>query len=465
MQQNHVPTAAELIVGAALGCNTAWVSMAFKSLSLYTGLAQSEVILDTVYLVSIVCVALTLVVAGVYDQATERLLSRKESMWALPALVAASTLAMPASAALPDGASVVGMVAAGAVAGVASGLFLIRFGIAFSRLSTSSCVIGATTGTALASLLFALFLLFDRLSACAFAASMPVLAGLLLSYGMHMLVDQGKAEPESASAHDAQACGGSSRGSKNELSRLTAKLAASSALVGFSAEVVRTLYVQMGVKDLGGTAYALVEGGGAFAATVIVVGIALLLATLKTPRMARNIYHFLILLLVAGALMWTILAGVCNRWPAQRVRTFALVRAGWAAGPLLGLVVGRFVLHGVGISIDSAMPVMMASVIAILAASGFAFSETDLVRAMDLLPLQRKQHFREKCAKVAADYALSEREHEVMVLLAKGRNLPFIQEELLLSKSTVSTHRQHIYAKLDIHSQQELINLVQETQA
>lgn len=138
MQQNHVPTAAELIAGAALGCNTAWVSMAFKSLSLYTGLAQSEVILDTVYLVSIVCVALTLVVAGVYDQATERLLSRKESMWALPALVAASTLAMPASAALPDGASVVGMVAAGAVAGVASGLFLIRFGIAFSRLSTSS---------------------------------------------------------------------------------------------------------------------------------------------------------------------------------------------------------------------------------------------------------------------------------------------------------------------------------------
>lgn len=61
--------------------------MAFKSLSLYTGLAQSEVILDTVYLVSIVCVALTLVVAGVYDQATERLLSRKESMWALPPLL------------------------------------------------------------------------------------------------------------------------------------------------------------------------------------------------------------------------------------------------------------------------------------------------------------------------------------------------------------------------------------------
>jgi DNA-binding CsgD family transcriptional regulator len=50
-----------------------------------------------------------------------------------------------------------------------------------------------------------------------------------------------------------------------------------------------------------------------------------------------------------------------------------------------------------------------------------------------------------------------------MMLLAKGRNLPYVQEQLLLSKGTASTHRQHIYQKLDIHSQQELIELVQQT--
>ena len=107
------------------------------------------------------------------------------------------------------------------------------------------------------------------------------------------------------------------------------------------------------------------------------------------------------------------------------------------------------------------MPIIGLGVLAILIASGFVFSETDLVRAMDLLPIRHKSRFREKCERVAADYALSEREHQVMVLLAKGRNLPHIQDELLLSKSTVSTHRQHIYAKLSIHSQQELIDLVQ----
>ncbi len=57
------------------------------------------------------------------------------------------------------------------------------------------------------------------------------------------------------------------------------------------------------------------------------------------------------------------------------------------------------------------------------------------------------------------------RETEIMTLFAKGRNLAYIQEQLCLSKSTVSTHRQHIYQKLGIHSSQEMIDLIQEEKA
>ena len=57
------------------------------------------------------------------------------------------------------------------------------------------------------------------------------------------------------------------------------------------------------------------------------------------------------------------------------------------------------------------------------------------------------------------------RETEIMTLFAKGRNLAYIQEQLCLSKSTVSTHRQHIYQKLGIHSIQEMIDLIQEEKA
>ncbi len=501
MQHEHTPTSGELMMGAALGCSTAWVSMAFKSMGLYAGMAQGEATLDAVYLVSIISVALTLLVAGALAQETGKLITSKASIWALPIAIAASTLAMPLCARLPAGADITAMVAVGAVSGVSSGLFLIRFGVSFSLLSTGSCVIATAAGTIVASLLFALFLLFEPLPACSLAASMPLFAAVLLAFGMHILADQGRAGSLESAAEQARAERGKegaermprreSALSGRALDRLTLQLALCSALIGFSNEAVRTLYVHMGVRDVGGVGYAVVEGGAAFVATVIAVGIALALANMKTQRMACNIYHFLILLLVTsvllllvpvvygqraaliahalnsashtcfGMFMWTILAGVCNRCPGQRIRTFAFVRAGWALGPLVGVATGRFVLHELGISVESAMPIIGLGVLAILIASGFAFSETDLVRAMDLLPIRHKSRFREKCERVAADYALSEREHQVMVLLAKGRNLPHIQDELLLSKSTVSTHRQHIYAKLNIHSQQELIDLVQ----
>lgn len=47
-------------------------------------------------------------------------------------------------------------------------------------------------------------------------------------------------------------------------------------------------------------------------------------------------------------------------------------------------------------------------------------------------------------------------------LLARGRTSPFIQEELVLSRNTVKTHVRHIYTKLDVHSQQELISKVEQ---
>lgn len=63
---------------------------------------------------------------------------------------------------------------------------------------------------------------------------------------------------------------------------------------------------------------------------------------------------------------------------------------------------------------------------------------------------------------VAADHGLSTRETEIFLLLAQGRSRPYIRDSLYLSKNTVATHIRHIYEKLDIHSQQELIDLVED---
>lgn len=63
---------------------------------------------------------------------------------------------------------------------------------------------------------------------------------------------------------------------------------------------------------------------------------------------------------------------------------------------------------------------------------------------------------------VAARYQLTPRERDVLGLLARGRTSPIIQERLVVSQNTVRTHVRHIYTKLGVHSQQELINLVDE---
>ena len=60
---------------------------------------------------------------------------------------------------------------------------------------------------------------------------------------------------------------------------------------------------------------------------------------------------------------------------------------------------------------------------------------------------------------LARDYDLTAREQEIATMLARGRNGTYIQERLVISRNTVKTHTRHIYAKLGIHSQQELIDL------
>ncbi len=65
------------------------------------------------------------------------------------------------------------------------------------------------------------------------------------------------------------------------------------------------------------------------------------------------------------------------------------------------------------------------------------------------------------CAQVARDFGLTPRESEVIVLLAYGRTLSIIARDLHIAQGTARTHIENIYRKLDVHKQQELIDLVE----
>lgn len=72
----------------------------------------------------------------------------------------------------------------------------------------------------------------------------------------------------------------------------------------------------------------------------------------------------------------------------------------------------------------------------------------------------RSRRFRDRCDAISQSYGLTPRETEVLVLLAKGYHADSISTELNIARPTTRTHIQHIYQKLTINSQQELIRIV-----
>jgi|GEM_PF-5155797 len=73
--------------------------------------------------------------------------------------------------------------------------------------------------------------------------------------------------------------------------------------------------------------------------------------------------------------------------------------------------------------------------------------------------------FDESCQELADFFELTARESEVLPLLARGKTAAAIATELFISRNTVSTHTKHIYSKLGINSQDQLIELVDSSQS
>ena len=469
------------LLGCALALNGTWVMGAFQSVGIFAFADHGESVLDAVYLVSITVLSLTLLLVGYFEHGAGRLLARRGTFWVSAACTVLATLAMPLGG-LPSPEGSLFVAGTGVLSGVASALFLMYFGMALSRVSLREATAAVAIGQIASPLLFSFSLVLSPPPALAFTALLPVGAAVALWAAIRRIREAAQISViELADEH-------------RQVSRLVFRIVLCVALVGFAHELMRTLYIQMDIASAGGAAYALVQ---ALAGAAVVIGailIALAMMSVKTLSMPRLCYGGITLFLMVGVLlgpapllwasltsivpyavnqaanscfglfMWIMTAALCQRFSATRVRTFALIRAGWALGPLAGLLLGRFALLVGGLTPATVYACMLVAVLAVFVAMGAVFNERVLMETMDILPLERRERFQDKCRLIIERYGLSEREGEIMkimIMFAKGRNLAYIQDELFISKSTVSTHRQHIYKKLGIHSQQELLDLVQ----
>ena len=67
-----------------------------------------------------------------------------------------------------------------------------------------------------------------------------------------------------------------------------------------------------------------------------------------------------------------------------------------------------------------------------------------------------------KCQALIDRYKLSPRESEVLGYIVKGRNARHVADRLCISESTAKTHISNIYRKTNVHSQQELLDIIEE---
>ncbi len=164
---------------------------------------------------------------------------------------------------------------------------------------------------------------------------------------------------------------------------------------------------------------------------------------------------------------------------AARNRMTALSTFGWASGiGGLGTTLGAFMgttanallasdnVGALSLVIVAFLVLFMGYVL--FALRNYSF-HTEIERVVEPapvpaaveVPMNGEEAFAALCHGIAQEHGLTPREEEVFAMLARGRNREYIESALQVSRNTVKAHVKHVYAKLGIHSHQELIDLVE----
>ncbi len=164
------------------------------------------------------------------------------------------------------------------------------------------------------------------------------------------------------------------------------------------------------------------------------------------------------------------------------VKTFAVGRTLNGLGCSLGWAVGMLLNFLPGIDVSGRLFVCFALVVFLTVTTSFAvFHPESLSRAAetggDAAPPRALQGsgapacataathvaadgLDAKASSVARRYSLTSRQEEVLLCLAQGRNAGYIAQRFTISTHTAKSHIYNIYNKLGIHSQQELLDIV-----
>lgn len=176
----------------------------------------------------------------------------------------------------------------------------------------------------------------------------------------------------------------------------------------------------------------------------------------------------LVLVLVAVSqtmlvwVIWTMLADAAHHSSASPYVVFGFAWVAYALPLAAGQYAGVILAEQSNVGFLVAVLSYALTVTAILTLNDRNFIENRVFRDLDIvLPeAASAESFDSKCEKLGIECGLTGREIEVLKLLCLGRSKNYIAETLFISENTVRSHSRHIYQKLDVHSRQEILDLL-----
>ncbi len=170
---------------------------------------------------------------------------------------------------------------------------------------------------------------------------------------------------------------------------------------------------------------------------------------------------------------WVVLAAAGARNLRSSVATIAWGRGLSSLGTIAGASLGVWssmesTSHPVAMQVVAGLLIVSFAAYSLIGLKEFSFIDTikGVTKVVDELPpsVQEASHatLEQACESIASRCSLTPREREVFEMLARGRDSFYIQERLTVSRNTVKAHVKHIYAKLDIHAHQDLLDMVEQ---
>ena len=493
----------------------AWVYISFFNAAMLLFTEQPAATLRAVYLTSLVTLIVTQLVCGAIGNPLERFFAGRIGQIAPAAITVVGSLLLFFAGADSTLGSIAGA-CSGVLTGIGSGLILMCWGRVYSTTGGPTSAAECSLAFLLATLLVPIFAVLPSWLQAVIMAILPIGSAILLNREFAKLnhtpyLNAPEKRSVRAAKEDAEA-EAAAEGAKVEDDRrrtspaIMAKLSVSSLVFGSAVGIVRSLYIsQSALSDTFAT--HLVLPLAALLAAIIVIGILLgtrrldlaftyrpvlifmTISCLILPLLS-NTFFLTYILTMAGyfcfeILNWVMLTDITFRLSMSAYRVYGFGRAAVSGGILVGEAVGILLVGApAGPSTQMLYIISFALVLLMVITYTLTLTEQDVARVTRtearpfklparILAAEEQEDatgadteapheltLEQKVEILALRNDITGRAYDVLLSMARGRTAARIEQELYISRGTVNTYSHRIYQKLDIHSRQELYDLI-----